>query len=142
MRRENLTLCLIVNNNEILLQRRKRFPFIEKWNAPGGKVKQYETVECACIREVKEETGLVISSPRLIASVRFADKIDSNENISMYVFFTDKFSGEIISSEEGDVAWLPIKYLFNRSKDEFAFALDWFLDIGLTCEQEVIEMVF
>jgi ADP-ribose pyrophosphatase YjhB (NUDIX family) len=46
-----------------LLTRRKDVPV---WVLPGGGIEPNETVEQACLREVKEETGLQVSIQRLV----------------------------------------------------------------------------
>jgi len=47
-------------NNKILLVKRATAPFIGYWALVGGRVEIGETIEQAVIREVKEETGLVV----------------------------------------------------------------------------------
>lgn len=44
----------------ILLIQRKNKPFLNQWALPGGFVDHNELVIAACIRELKEETGLVV----------------------------------------------------------------------------------
>lgn len=59
--------CAIFNEEgAVLLIRRKHPPFAGSYALPGGFVEIGETVEAACIREVREETGVVISDPKLV----------------------------------------------------------------------------
>jgi 8-oxo-dGTP diphosphatase len=50
----------------VLLIRRKNPPFQGQFALPGGFVDIGETTEAAALRELKEETGIDGSSPRLI----------------------------------------------------------------------------
>lgn len=71
---------------------------------PGGHVEEHEPLVDSVVREVREETGLVIERPRLCG---VKDWI--NEDGSRYVVFlfrADRFSGELKSSEEGRVFWM------------------------------------
>ena len=53
--------ALIEKEGKILLIKRGRDPYKGFWAIPGGHVDFDETMEMAVIREVKEETGLVVS---------------------------------------------------------------------------------
>lgn len=58
--------AVIVENGSILLEKRKNDPGRGKWSIPGGKVELGESLEQTVIREVQEETGLVVDEPELI----------------------------------------------------------------------------
>lgn len=53
-------------NGKIILIRRKNTPFQGSWALPGGFVEYGETVEKAILREVKEETGILIEISELV----------------------------------------------------------------------------
>lgn len=57
--------CIIIRKNptiEILLIKRKHDPYINHWALPGGFVEIDEDLEAGATRELKEETGIEISS--------------------------------------------------------------------------------
>ena len=52
---------------------------------------------------MKEETGLDIQNPRLCRIKQFPIE---NGRYIVFLFHTDKFSGKITSSEEGEMVWV------------------------------------
>jgi 8-oxo-dGTP diphosphatase len=56
---------VIIKDNKILLIKRNRDPFKNKWSLPGGYVEYSEKVEDAVIRELSEETGLNVKINKL-----------------------------------------------------------------------------
>lgn len=48
----------------LIEKRRGPANVVGKWNGPGGKVELGESVEANVIRELHEETGLVLTNPR------------------------------------------------------------------------------
>ena len=96
-------LCMIVDGTRILVQD-KVGKGADGIILPGGHVEEHEPIVDSVIREMKEETGLDIENPRLCGVKEWI-----NEDGSRYVVFlfrTDRFSGELASSDEGRVFWM------------------------------------
>ena len=102
-------MCLIVEGTKALVIQREGtdWPGI---TFPGGEVKEGESFTDAMIREIKEDTGLTVSSLRL-AGIRDWCADDTRHTVLMYT--TEKFTGEPVSSGEGEVFWSEIEDLKN-----------------------------
>lgn len=59
----------------------------------------------AVIREVFEETGLTISNPQLLGVKHFHTR-DNGTRYLVFLYKATKFSGQLQSSEEGEVVWV------------------------------------
>ena len=107
---ELTNLCLICNGDKVLVQEKigtKGLVF------PGGHVEEGESLLESVIREMKEETGLTIKNP---IACGFKDWIQEDGSRYMVLLYkTDKFSGELKSSEEGKVFWLDRAELKNAN---------------------------
>ena len=99
---ELTVLCLIQDGNRILLQNRVKKDW-KGYTLPGGHVEPGESVVDAVKREMKEETGLDIFNPRLAGIKQFPIE---NGRYIVFLFKTEQFSGEIVSSEEGKMEWI------------------------------------
>ncbi len=100
-----LTNMVMVYNDhgEILVQQKVD----DDWTGlcfPGGHVEKEESFVQSAIREIKEETGLNISKPQLCGIKQFYT--DNGERYIVLLFKTNQFSGEIVSSDEGEVFWI------------------------------------
>jgi len=77
-----------------------------KWNGLGGKIEPGETPEECVIREVQEESGLLIKKPALKGFLTFP-KFDGNDDWYVFVYVATEFDGELIESPEGHLHWIP-----------------------------------
>ena len=57
------------DRRRLLLIRRGREPAALTWSVPGGKCLPGETAEAACVRELAEETGLLVQVERLAGRI-------------------------------------------------------------------------
>lgn len=96
-------ICLIYKGEEILVinRRKKDWPGL---TFPGGHIEKDEDFNASVIREVKEETGLNIKKPILCGIEEFKTK--DEDRYLMFYYKTDKFTGRLKSSKEGEVFWI------------------------------------
>lgn len=105
---ELTNMCMVYDNDRVLVQDRvdPDWPGI---TFPGGHVESGESFVDAAIREVYEETGLTIENPRL-CGVKEWENEDGSRYIVLF-YKTDKFSGQLKSSAEGEVFWTTFEEL-------------------------------
>ena len=99
---ELTVLCLIEDGSRILLQNRVK----KDWRGyalPGGHVEPGESFVDAVIREMKEETGLTVIGPRLVGIKQFPIE---NGRYVVLLFKAVQWSGNLISSDEGQMEWI------------------------------------
>ena len=103
----NTTLCYLYRDDEVLmLHRTKKENDLnhDKWIGLGGKFEDRESPEDCVLREVKEETGLTLTSWKYRGIVTFVS--DRYETEWMHLFTADGFSGEMTECDEGEPAWI------------------------------------
>ncbi len=98
---ELTNMCLICDGNKVLIQEKvgtKGLVF------PGGHVEEGESLLESVVREMKEETGLTIENLKICG---FKDWIqEDGTRYIVLLYKTDKFTGELKSSDEGRVFWI------------------------------------
>lgn len=107
------TLCVVRDDNKILVQRREKTPFKGYWNAPGGKVEVQETPIEACLREVFEETGLHLNEVRFRGVMTVSSSSKQQSTQLLMLFDSDNFNGELLSSLEGVVDWIELDKIYS-----------------------------
>ena len=101
------TLCYIENDGKyLMLHRVKKKEDINKnkWIGVGGHANEWESPEECLVREVKEETGLTLTSYKFRGIITFIS--NECESETMCLFTADKFTGNIIECDEGELCWV------------------------------------
>lgn len=73
---------------------------------PSGHVEAGESFYDAAVREVFEETGLTVSELQMCGIKDWFR--DDGTRYVVLLYKTDKFEGELTSSDEGEVMWIPL----------------------------------
>ena len=123
-------MCMISDAHGNILVQDRRNPNWPGITFPGGHVEHGESFCGSVIREVQEETGLVIENPVLCGVKQFQTRDDARYVVLFYK--ANRFSGTLTSSDEGPVFWIPRKDL-----ETYPLADD-FLDMVRVFETETL----
>ena len=100
--------CFIRRNGELLLVDRAFPPYQGVRTIPGGHKKRGEELLAACLREMKEETGLTLHDCRFAGQMQVhRDNRPGPEYLCLY-YAAEEFSGEATPSDEGNLTWTRI----------------------------------
>ena len=76
----------------------------DKWIGVGGHAEGNETPQECLLREVREETGLLLTSYKFRGLITFIS--DEYEAEMMCLFTADGYTGELITCDEGELEWV------------------------------------
>jgi 8-oxo-dGTP diphosphatase len=95
IKRPLLTVDAIITaeNGKLVFIRRKNPPYQGSWALTGGFVEYGETVEQAVMREVKEETGLLVEIKKIVGVYSDPERDPRGHTITVS-FLTDKIGGD------------------------------------------------
>jgi ADP-ribose pyrophosphatase YjhB (NUDIX family) len=99
---------VVVRDGSVLLIRRGKEPLRGRWVVPGGTVELGETLEEALVREMEEETGLVVEPLEILTVF---DRIQREGDRVVYHYVIVDFlcrwrSGEAKAASDAlEVAW-------------------------------------
>ena len=101
-------LCMVedLKNGKVVLQYRSPERY-KKWSGyafPGGHIEEGESLAESVIREVYEETGLTIAAPQLAAVKNW--QLEDGTRYIVFCYKATEFTGQLRSSEEGEVSWV------------------------------------
>ena len=101
------TLCYIEKENKYLMLHRtskKKDGNKDKWIGVGGHFEKGESPEDCLLREVKEETGLELTSYQFRGIVTFISDEWPDEYMCLYT--ADRYTGDIGNCDEGELVWV------------------------------------
>ena len=112
------TLCYIENQEQYLMLHRvskKNDVNKDKWIGVGGHFEKGESPEDCLLREVKEETGLTLTSYRFRGLITFTFSSQGRETDTEYMclYTANGYEGELISCSEGNLEWVNKKDIFS-----------------------------
>jgi 8-oxo-dGTP diphosphatase len=105
------TLCYVIDkntNSTLMIHRIKKENDYHrgKWNGLGGKFEPGESPEECAIREIEEESSLIIKKIKMKGFITFP-LFDGKEDWYVFLFTADDFDGKLIDSNEGKLDWIP-----------------------------------
>ena len=123
-------MCMICDGTKVLVQKR-----VKNWKGvsfPGGHIEERESFVLSTIREIYEETGLIIKNLSLCGIKQYTHNIENYRYI-VFLYKTNSFEGELKSSEEGEVFWIQLDEIKNYKLSEgFEEMLEIFLNDKLS----------
>lgn len=123
--KKQLTLCIPIQENKVLLGMKKRGFGVGRWNGFGGKIEEGETIEEGAMRELHEEVGISDGVLKKSGIIEFT--FESDEKIlEVHIFTLTDFTHEPVETEEMKPAWfsfgdIPFDQMW--ADDEYWFPL-------------------
>lgn len=111
--------AIIIENENVLIVRRGQPPKMGAWSIPGGGVHLGEDLEEACMREVREETGLDVE---ILSEGRVLNRVtrDEWERIQFHYVLIDFVCRPVggalqAASDISEARWVPLSEVSSLS---------------------------
>lgn len=152
--RDPATLVFVIEDERILLIRKKRGLGLGKVNGPGGKLDPGEDAEACARRECFEELGITVHDLECMGEHKF--QFTDGYSIHCWVFRTSRYDGEAVETDEAvplwtaldeipyedmwedDRMWLPLLIGGQRFTARWVFDDDRMLDHDIRLVDEVV----
>ncbi len=113
---------------QILLVRRKYEPYKGMWAIPGGFVEDDEELEAAAIRELQEETGLVVPAMTQLHTFGKVGRDSRGRTVTVtYYAFSDAATQQVQGGDDAAEA----EWVFVKGITELAFDHMEMLDMAM-----------
>ena len=134
-----VSLCLLIKDNKVLLGMKKRGFGSGKYNGVGGKKNPGETIDDTARRETFEEVGVKIKDLQQVGVIEFYFEKNNEFDQEVVVFISKDWDGDLIESDEikpfwfdfdqipydemwaDDIYWLPKVLAGEKIKASFTF---------------------
>ena len=127
---ELTNLCVICDGSRVLVQDKIGCGVV----FPGGHVEPGESMLASVIREMREETGLLIEHPVLCGIKDWMEEDGSRFLVTLYK--ADSYTGTLRASEEGRVFWVT------RAKFAEMKVIWGMKDVLRVCDEEALSEMF
>ena len=120
--------CVVIANEKtpkVLLVKRGKEPYKDRWAFPGGFMNMDETTEVCAFRELMEETGLKVDELKEIGSYSKVDRDPRGRTITVaYLAIVDKATKVHGQDDAAKAEWWPINALPPLAFDHEEIMLD------------------
>lgn len=131
------TICFIIQGDRVLLLNREKPAWMGRWNGVGGKINPNESPQLSVLREVYEETGLLLEKVYDKGIVTW--EVDGVDQGGMHLFLAYLPEDVIYETprkmREGILDWKALDWVLHPENEGVASNIRYFLPAVLQDER-------